>query len=275
MPYTNSYIELHAGFPDDRESGAAAARFLQAHPAERSWTRSEVTAVHMKSPGCIDPHNVPGTLGFLVSCAIQNQGRPWASVISDVVVPTGISALDTLGGLGAGDCRLEIECPFGWLSVRDGEDAGERRKVVSEPVTIPTHVLQRIPGAMPDIPKWEIHFVAEPRVGVASKLAIDSLPAMIERHGVDIEQTIQYRSQAMLESGVDDYKFISTSYYQTPADVVSEATRLFEHTTLPQDLWAEGYRLTLILEHIVGCFQPLATAQNAAFVSNEEVHSAR
>jgi len=259
MAYQTAYFELHAGFPDDSRSASAAERFLQKRAGGRPWNRSEVTAVDIKSPGCVDPHNVPGTLGSLVSCSISSKGQStWESAVAQDVLPTCSAALESLSTLNAKDARLEIECPFGWLTINEEHSAPTRERAIFEPLRIPAALLQRLAGGMPDIPQWEIHFVAEPRSSdVSSEFSIAALPAMIERHGVDIEQTIQYRSAAMLRSGDAAYKYISTSYYPTPADVVSEANRLFDRTPLSEELWAKGFKLTLILEHIIGCFQPI------------------
>lgn len=261
MLYKNSYFELHAGFPDDSVSALAAERFVQLSAGGRSWTRSAVTSVHMKNPGCIDPHNVPGTLGSLVSCTILgSEQASWEAVIEQVVLPTSAAALENLSRLGARDARLEIECPFGWLSTQEEVARPTRGRSIFEPVRIPASLLQRLTGAMPDVPQWEIHFVAEPRSGYTpNALSIETLPTLIEQCDVDVEQTIQYRSQAMRQSAATTSRYISTSYYPTPADVVAEANRIFDTTALSEELWSRGYRLTLILEHIIGCFQPTST----------------
>lgn len=279
MANQKSYFELHAGFPDDPDSANAANSFLHVAAAGggQTWTRSEVTAVYMKSEGCLDPHNVPGTLGTLVSCAIRNEGHaPWKATVEEAVLPTCASALKTLGRLGSSNARLEIECPFGWMGVQESQEGFNRERSISEPIGISPRVLKALPGAMPDVPQWEIHFVAEPRANLVSDgLSIKSFPALIEQHGVDIEQTIQYRSHAMLDSGTAAYKFISTAYFATPADVVREATRVFDRSSLVEDVWSRGFGLSLILEHIVGCFKPITVTNRSHADSSIEVHSAR
>lgn len=274
----DAYFELHAGFPKNDFSAAAADAFLRRRPGGKQWSRSEVTAQHVKSASCFDPHNVPGDLGSLVSCSVPGDGSAaWDSVVSDVVVPTAEAALSALNQLGAKDSRLEIECPFGWLGVREVNGNIVRHRSVFEPVRISPQTLQRLPGRMSGVPEWEIHFVAEPRPDVRSVgFSMLTLPEMIEEHGVDIEQTIQYRSEAMLRAGSNHHKFISTSYYPTPADVVKEATRLFEGTSLATDLWNRGYTLELILEHIVGCFEPsVGHGDSRRSDALSEVNSAR
>jgi hypothetical protein len=273
MPYGESYFELHAGFPDDAVSRAGADQFLNEN-ARLGWTRSVVSAVFIKNPGCVDPHNVPGTLESLISRQVfRSDELSWPTTIRRFALPLVESALRDLGEAGATNARLEIECPFGWLAASEDASGSELvERAVFDPIRIPASELQFSSGVrMADVPEWEIHFVVEPRsIEHAQPTTMQDVPPIIEQHGVDIEQTIQYRSQAMLAAGANHYKYISTAYYPDPEAVVSEARRLFDHSNLVEDFWSRGYRLTLILEHIVGCFQP---ALKASAVQNVLSHS--
>ncbi len=278
MAYADSYFELHIGFPDDPLSEAAADAFLrEGTPTLNDWSRSQVRAVHTKGPGCIDPHNVPGTLGSLISQPVFVRQGPWpATTIQNVLVPVCEEALALLRRLGVSDARLEIECPFGWLSFRQEHGTTAQETIIRAPLTIPSEQLTFISGAaLPNTPEWEIHFVVE-RNGNASSpaLQLDEVPKIVEAFGVDVEQTIEYRSQSMLRRGSQDYKFISTAYYSDAHHAESEAKRLFEGTSLCADFMNRGYSVSFIVEHIVGCFRPFDNAPvNEG--SQSEVTSAR
>lgn len=273
------YFELHVGFPDGEASQRGRQKFLETMlQASSEWTHSEVEAVSLTRPGCIDPHNVPGTLTDLVSLQIQRRGRPWDVVIEEVVLPACEKALACLANLQLDDVRLEIEYPFGYCS-----GAPDRRGLgplwlVDPPVSIEAGKLELKNGSrLPDVPKWEIHFVVEKLTDDATiGLQIDDIQRLLAPFDVDIEQTIQYRSESMRQRGDRDCKFIGTAYYDTAALTEREAKRLLDGTRL-RDAFAEhGYSITLILEHIVGCFQPsVSRSKHEDHLVLAEVKSAR
>lgn len=253
------FFELHVGFPEDDASQKGMKAFQEdMRRVSADWTHSEVAAVKVTRPGCIDPHNVPGTLSDLVSLQIRSDGRPWDSIVDDLVVPICEKALESLNRLGLEDVRLEIEYPFGYCS-----GAPDRRGLgplwlVDPPVSIADGKLRLKNGArLSDVPTWEIHFVVEKLVdGDQRVLQIDDIPALLAKHGVHVEQTIQYRSESMRQRGEADHKFIATAYYETAELTEREAKRLLQGTALSDTFTERGYSVTLVLEHIVACFQP-------------------
>ena len=265
-PVTNCF-ELHLGIPDSSGSVAVAYAALsnlrrQVAAGVPSWTYSDVRSVFVKNPGCFDPHNVPGTLRSLLSreLPVWEYLSGLDALIDHEVLPSAQSVMDQLAAAQMADARLEIEYPFGCFEAEhDSRGRLVRRAMLGDPITVePERLRLRGASLVPNTPTWEIHFVVERRAsrGVP-ELTIEQVPVIIEAHGVDIEQTIEYRSQSMQDRGLQDYKFISTSYYGSAGEVEAEARRLFSGTSLCQDFAARGYAVKLILEHIVACFQPV------------------
>jgi CRISPR/Cas system CMR-associated protein Cmr1 (group 7 of RAMP superfamily) len=110
---------------------------------------------------------------------------------------------------------------------------------------------------MSDVPEWEIHFLFEkiPKSS-APDMSVEEVSSFIARYGVDIEQTIEYRSAAMIGAARSDYRLIATSYFPDSTKTLKEAEHLFYDTKLCDDAYESGYTVRLILEHIVSCLQP-------------------
>jgi hypothetical protein len=251
-------FEVHLGFPDDPSHIAFVPIILERlrsdHP---QWTCSDVRNVFVKRPDFFDPHNVPGILRSLVSREIVVES---GSDGDQTVLNAAQAALHLLSEAGLLGARLEIEYPFGYLSARLVKDRIVHTELRGDPITIsPSEIVFDNAVAIADAPRWEIHVIVEPLAPSAAKEhTVYTVPDVIESHGVVIEQTIEYRSQHMKDSGQSGYKFISTSYYQNVEDLESEARRLFYKTTLCNDFFQRGYTIKLLLEHIVGCFKPIS-----------------
>jgi hypothetical protein len=255
---TNCF-ELHLGFPDDPASIAAAERLLTALRAQKpNWTCSDVLVVSAK--GCMDPHNVPGTLKLLISREIplSELTEGGSSLERDVLTATQ-QVLNFMNTSEFTDARLEIEYPYGCFDLRRHSGKLIRNAVLGDPLGIDDSLLTfRGAAAVPGTPKWEIHFVVEkfdPRS--PDVLTIQEVASQIEQYQVDVEQTISYRSQTMKDRGIEGAKFISTSYYRTPQEVENIARHLFRETDLCESFAQHGYSIKLILEHIIACFRPV------------------
>jgi hypothetical protein len=273
---TNCF-EVHLGFPNDLASAAAARSALCALQALHSdWTYSEVRAVHVKNPGCMDPHNVPGTLGALISREFPvwkgDNGRP------DQVLAEAQMVLSKMATQDFANARLEIEYPFGCFSTQlDFAGQPVRMSVLGDSRSIaPSALTFRDAVPVAETPQWEIHFVVDRlHEHPSSNLGIEQVPLIIEAYGVDIEQTIEYRSQAMSERGDTGYKFISTSYYGSRDQTEAAGRQLFYHTDLCSAFLQRGYSVKLILEHIVGCFRPMCESVKDVGVRNREIVHAK
>ncbi len=276
--YTN-FFELHVGFPNDAESSAAAVSFVKRISEQsKGWQQSDVRSVHLTRPGCLDPHNVPGVLGSLVSLKVFQEEFSWAETIESKVMPACSIALSTLSRVGASDARLEIEFPFGCFST--SLDGGSMLKSASsvDPVTIEDWRLRFAFGdRVKDAPEWEIHFVIDKARGTRETLTAQMVPEILAGHGVEIEQTIEYQSQSMRDAGRSDYRLIGTSYYPTAKKAQGDAERLYNDGRLSKQLFDRGYSLKMICEHIVGCFQSRINGHETAIgqtqILNEVQHA--
>jgi hypothetical protein len=253
---TNCF-ELHLGFPDDPASVAAAERLLAVLKAQKpDWTCSDVLMVSAK--GCIDPHNVPGTLKVLISREIPLSELTEAGPsLERNVLRSAQETLNLMTTSAFTDARLEIEYPYGCFYLLAHPDRVVRNAILGDPLGIEDGLLHFKDAAPVKSPRWEIHFVVEKSVKGPNVLTIEDVAAKIGSHEVKVEQTISYRSQTMKDRGVEGSKFISTAYYDTSEEVEQAARRLFYDTDLCESFAERGYSVKLILEHIIGCFQPL------------------
>lgn len=280
---TNCF-ELHIGLPDDAASVNAGRKLLAVLRDQHSdWTCSDVFAVSAK--GCIDPHNVPGTLRLLISRegpVISREVPVWdqlttvGSSVEAEVRGEAQRALDLMTTADFRDARLEIEYPYGCFHVTVDGNKVIRNAVLGDPVTIEDSNLRfRNATAVLNTPNWEIHFVVEKFTSAPATHSMESVAGDIESYGVNVEQTIAYRSQSMKDRGSEDNKFISTAYYDTADDVEKAARHLFYRTDLCERFAKAGYSVKLVLEHIVGCFQPLVkdSRPQADMVAPENIHA--
>lgn len=246
---TNCY-ELHIGFPDDERSlGAASSLLHEPQRTSQGWTQSDVHRVHSKDVACLDPHNVPGTLRLLVSRDIPawDNMRAASPDLPGDVITAADEVLAKMEGEEFADTRLEIEYPLSSHSLRFQADGTFVRAVTAgDPLTIEPSCLQLAHGQLlADTPQWEIHFVAEQVNWSArgiERLDIEAVPAIVERYGVDVEQTIEYRSQSMVKRGQPGFKFISTAYFPGRNTTEREANRLFYKTRLCEEFGVLGTR---------------------------------
>jgi hypothetical protein len=276
MERFTSFFELHIGFPRQSAAEDRTGEFLarvQAHNSP-SWSRSAVRSVHLTKPGCIDPHNVPGTLGWLVSRKIYQDAGSWEHTIDRTILPACDHALEQLNGLGLTDARLEIEFPFACREACLVDNRLVRSSWSDDPILIEPRKLAFLHGVqLDDVPKWEIHFLLEPIPGasVSQPLHVSEVASFLSPYGIEAEQTIEYQSQSMLEEGRSDFRLIATAYYDSSASTTQEAERLFYASNLCQDAADRGYNTRLILEHIVTCFQPKDTRTALSAESLTEV----
>lgn len=265
MERHTNFFELHVGFAHEG-SGKAADDFLAQLIKMDSpdWSRSVVKSVHITKPGCMDPHNVPGTLGWLVSRKIFLSAGSWKSTVNRIVLPACEQALGLLSSRGVSNARLEIEFPFACFSASLIDGRLSRTAWAEDPVSIEADHLGFAYGTpLPEVPKWEIHFVLDlvPGFEDAKRLAVDQVaeflqPYVLGPHEIKVEQTIEYRSQSMEQEGRTGYRLIATAYYDDELQTQKEAERIFYNTDLCQDALRRGYTVRLIPEHIIACLRP-------------------
>src|SRR5437763_10772374 len=108
MEHFTNFFELHVGFSTALGEPLVTDFATRMRQENADWTRSVVRSVHLTQPGCFDPHNVPGTLGWLVSRKIFQSTAGWKKTIDGAVLPAASRALEEMAALGATDARLEI-----------------------------------------------------------------------------------------------------------------------------------------------------------------------
>ncbi|MCU1267555.1 MAG: hypothetical protein JWM21_3873 [Acidobacteria bacterium] len=250
-------FELHVGFPENSET-AAKDFVAQLNKEEKEgWSCSEVDAVYSESAE-VDPHNVPGTLRYLISKSFSLRKD---ESDHDLLVEAQW-VISTLANMDIKDARLEIESVFGYLTRRKKDGDGGASVSFSEPPRWSREDLQLQDGKFIDTPNSEIHFILEKdteRKGweTTPRISMQEAGRILSTYGVDVQQTIEYRSQKMIENRRTDQKLICTSYYDTPATARTIARRLFVSTRLSEDLQERGYTVRLVLERILGCYKPI------------------
>jgi hypothetical protein len=258
MDHFTNFFELHVGFSTALGDPVVTDFCERIRRDSADWARSEVRSAHVTQAGCFDPHNVPGTLGWLVSRKVFQNPGGWSKTIDSVVLPAAAGALEALSDIGAEDARLEIEFPFGCFAATVPDNKIFRSAWTNDPVSISVEKINFPCGKrMSDVPEWEIHFLFEkiPKSS-APDMSVEEVSSFIARYGVDIEQTIEYRSAAMIGAARSDYRLIATSYFPDSTKTLKEAEHLFYDTKLCDDAYESGYTVRLILEHIVSCLQP-------------------
>jgi len=256
----NNY-EIHIGFPtDDNHSAIKVLEHLQSK--QRGWVYSEVFNVD-SNPDLLDPHNVPGTLGCLLSKDYAaNDLRAVDKVLADLqYVLTALSKMEVR------NARVELEFVFGYSHHKKKGD------YLLELYTWPTPILGSeqlvfIDGErIPETPNSEIHFVLEPfkptsddanakDMGLHTDLTTAEAAEIVGSFGVHVEQTIEYVSQAMRAANVKRRKFICTSYFESPEGAEESARKLIDNQLLLKRLADRGYVVKLVLERIFACFKP-------------------
>jgi hypothetical protein len=246
-------FELHVGFPKKAENAVKAFINSLARENREKWSCSEVDAVYSEA-AAEDQHNVPGTLGFLVSKSFSDR-----DVTSDEeVLAEAQWVISKLAEIDVPDARLEIEYVFGYLTRRKNDDDSGASLRFSEPPEWSDQMLKLEDGRRLRPPNSEIHFIFEMEEKGESAISNEEAAEILAAYGVEVQQTIEYRSQTMIKSGREDKKVICTSYYDSPVQAEKAARRLFVNTRLCEELAERGYSLRLMLERILGCFQPLS-----------------
>jgi hypothetical protein len=277
MERFTSFFELHIGFPRQERADDTVGEFLRRIRSQNSadWSRSTVRSAHLT--GCIDPHNVPGTLGWLVSRKIYQDFGSWDDTVDRIILPACDHALEQLNRLGLTDARLEIEFPFACREARMVEDRLVRSSWSEDPMSIEPSKLAFPYGVqLDDVPQWEIHFLLEQIPGrqASRPFQVTDVVPFLSRYDIEAEQTIEYQSHSMVTEGRSDFRLIGTAYYKTPAHTTQEAERLFYSSDLCKDAEDRGYNTRLILEHIVTCFRPRDIGSiTSSADSREEVNS--
>lgn len=252
----NKY-ELHIGFPDTAESEAMNFLGLLKREGREGWSYSEVSNVYT-NPDLNDPHNVPGTLKYLLS---QNFSRRDGAHEDEVRVEAQW-ILSKLASMEIEDARLEIEFVYGYLTRRQDGEHGEASLHFLKPPDWDRSKLELRDGALLSTPNSEIHFIIQrdPAAGDsardASTLSSAEASEILRGYGVSVQQTIEYRSQRMVEEASEDRKVICTAYYGNPSVAEREARRLFIGTGLYEELAEKGYSLKMVVERILGCYKP-------------------
>lgn len=237
MPPMSGWLELHIGFVSGDE--AHALRIAETlRNTEAGWTLSEVSEVHDHLQG-MDPHNVPGTLVFLLS-------RTYAVAEGDRLLSAAAKVLGLLLDVPA--ARLEVEFAYGEIAI-------DQPTEMSYP-TAPILSLPNWPHAdrIHATPEYEIHFVASARR--SAPLTVKELEDILSARGIQAAQTIRYRSERMklgLERG---RKLISTVYFKTSSDLIEAVKQIRQDRALLQALQEAAIELTLRPERIYGCYRP-------------------
>lgn len=258
------HFELHIGFPVHEQAGAR--RLLDAFQQKQDdWSYSEVYDVH-SNPSIIDPHNVPGTLGCLISKDIQISKQQSAKE----VITEAQQAISTLISVDAADARMEIEYVFGYVQITaDSQEQPDSAFCIEVPPSLPDEWLNLTNAErISETPNSEIHFVIDrpydisfPAAGIQPPvITIAEASQLIEQNAVKVEQTISYRSQSMRDADYLDRKekkLICTSYYGSPALAKADALRLIREGDLYTAFAERGYRIKLVLERILACFKPV------------------
>lgn len=285
----SNHFELHIGFPKDDER--AALTVLETLQKERQgwvhsevynvenierqgWAHSEVSDVQSYTE-VLDPHNVPGTLGYLVSLDFRSN----SDQISAEVLAEARYVLSELSRLEIKNARLEIENVFGFLTVTFADDgAVEPSARLFQAASLSDDILV-FDGAerISETPNSEIHFIIEKFRGSHSQptqvpsITNDLAVEILTKYGINIQQTIQYRSQAMRAAGRLDKKLIATAYYDSPQEAETAAYELLNEHALFREFKTLGYRLRLVVERILGCFKCAPIHQNENSLHEEEV----
>ena len=258
-------FELHVGFPETAETEAMSFFSLLKNEGREGWSCSEVDSVHCESAD-VDPHNVPGTLRYLISKGFSE--RELAS--EEEVLSDAQWVISKLADMDIDDARLEIEYVFGYLTRRKNDDDGGASLRFSQPPEWSPEKLHLHDGSLMKTPNSEIHFILEMNEenqgSGRSVTAIDSEEAsrILGAYGVEVQQTIEYRSQSMIERDRKDKRLICTAYYDSPSLAEKVARRLFVSTKLCEDFSERGYSLRLVLERILGCFQPTQKVRHSS-----------
>jgi hypothetical protein len=249
-----SRFELHVGFPTSAE--AAAREFLAGLQRDRKtgWSCSDVLSVHSQIEA-VDPHNVPGTLKYLISQSFSDR----EDVSADDVLLEAQEILSTLAKMDIQDARLEVEYVFGYRTHPENYAVSGRSLPFSAPPEWSAGKLNFQDGERIVTPNSEIHFVIEKKSheSLAEPMSSDQASHILTTYGVDVQQTIEYRSQAMTRRGSDATKLICTSYHDSPSQAEDEAERIFGQKGLFEELATRDLALKLVLERILGCFKPV------------------
>jgi hypothetical protein len=233
----SGWLELHIGFVSGDE--AHALRIAETlRNEEAGWTLSEVSEVHDHLHG-MDPHNVPGTLVFLLS-------RTYPVTDADRLLSAAANVMGLLADVPA--ARLEVEFAYGEIKI-------DEPTKMSYPTT-PTLSLPTWPNAnrIRETPEYEIHFVASARR--SAPLTVKELEDILGSRGIQAAQTIRYRSERMklgLERG---RKLISTVYFPSNSELIDATEQIRHDRLLIQALLEASIELTLRPERIYGCYMP-------------------
>lgn len=251
----SNQFEIHIGFPVHIGDEADVLICKLQALGSKGWTKSLVSDVYT-NPSVIDPHNVPGTLGYLVS-------RDFAPAESAILLEETKQVLALMGTSPLENARVELEFAFGsYLPVFLEHKLVNLRKDCVAALGFEDAALL-FPGAsrIENAPKWEIHFVIEKRKNEESsppgEMTVLEATEILAKHRVRTEQTIRYHSSKMLDQGETLPRLICTSYYFSEEETLRAAERLSEHLSLARDFSDRGFEITLILERIIACFQPL------------------
>ncbi len=249
-----SRFELHVGFPTSAEAAARDFLAVLRREGKKSWSCSDVLSVHSEIEA-VDPHNVPGTLKYLISQSFPGREE----VSADYVLSEAEKVLSTLGKMDIEDARLEVEYVFGYRTRVEDYALSGSTLPFSAPPEWPATRLNFRGGERIVTPNSEIHFVIEKKSDESRGAPLSSNQAaqILSTYGVDVQQTIEYRSQAMTERGSEATKLICTSYQESPSQAEVEAERVFAQSGLFEELAKQDYALKLVSERILGCFKPV------------------
>lgn len=248
-------FEIHIGFPTNENS--STRKFLEHLKSDKKgWVYSDVFNVD-SNPEILDPHNVPGTLGCLVSKDYStNDSRVNEKVREDMQF-----VLSLLSLIGIENARVELEFVFGYS--RQIKDRNLALKLPTWNMPSITSSMLEFDNAekIEDTPNSEIHFVLAPDKtnsnSFSKKLTMKEASEIIKSVGVDVKQTIEYRSQAMRAIDTKERKLICTSYYENPEDAKEHAEKLLNNDSLIEQVSKHGYTLKFVIERIFACYKPI------------------
>jgi hypothetical protein len=229
------YFVLRVGFAVNEK--ASATQFLAGLQLKDSkWQGAEIREAHTNLP---NPHNVPGTLGFMV---LRRNLR------NTVDVQNGIDqAVETLLQLEFRTVRVLVHHVY--AVVRAGDPNRPDLCKAEHSFSVP-----RFPGVtrIPELPRVGAHIVFFETPDVEEPLTIREAESLVSAQRMMPDQIYRYIPSGLTEERGEQERVICTTY-QISEDSVFQQTEetVRKLTKTAKDL---GYDLYGILEHIIDAY---------------------